>query len=199
MITIPALFWLDAQSDIDQLRWLPGLPETLCRLGEMPPVIVVAMDHGGQARAEEYLTEGHRNLAARIWVWDSVLPYVTARYALAQCWTVRSSNGATMALQLVLARPGVFAGALCISSRQRNGLEAILALAEDWPGGGRFFPGQGDFGLGEQQARWGSQMLAERLKERGAFMHLAIMHGYGHTFDAFFLLFVDGLRRLFTA
>jgi hypothetical protein len=92
----------------------------------------------------------------------------------------------------------VFAGGLCISPRHRKGLETILALAENWPGGGRFFLGQGDFGLGEQQACPGSRMLAERLQERGANVYFATRHGYGHTFDAFFLMLIDGLRWLFT-
>ncbi len=104
-----------------------------------------------------------------------------------------------MALQLVLAKPGIFAGGLCISPWHRNGLEPVLALAEGWPGGGHFFLSQGDFGIGEQQAGPGSQMLAQRLQERGACVHLITMHGYGHTFDAFFLMLLDGLRWLFTA
>lgn len=194
----PTPFWLDAQPDIDQLHWLPGLSEALSSQGEIPPVIVVAMDHGGQARPEEYLADGHRNLAARTWMWEMVLPYVAARYALVQCWVVGSSNGASMALQLVLAKPGIFSGGLFISPRHRNGLETILALAGDWPGGGRFFLSQGDFGLGEQEAIRGSKALAERLQERGALVHLATMQGYGHTFDAFYLMLSDGLRWLFT-
>ncbi|GCE12933.1 alpha/beta hydrolase [Tengunoibacter tsumagoiensis] len=194
----PALFWFDAQSEIDQLRWLPGLPETLWKLGEMPPVIVVAMDHGGGARPEEYLAGGRRNQAARTFVWDTILPSVAARYALGQCWVIGSSNGASMALQLILAKPGAFAGGLCISPRHREGLNTILALAGDWPGGGRFFLSQGDFGLGEQHAQPSSQVLAERLQERGANIRLVTQHGYGHTFDAFFLMLMDGLRWLFT-
>ena len=103
-----------------------------------------------------------------------------------------------MALQLILARPGVFDGGILLSPRHRAGEEAVLALAEDWPGGGRFFLGQGDFGLGEQQALPASAMLAQQLQKRGADIHFAIRHGYGHTFDAFFLLLLDGLRWLFT-
>ncbi|HTK06179.1 MAG TPA: alpha/beta hydrolase-fold protein [Ktedonobacteraceae bacterium] len=193
----PALFWLDAQSAIDQLHWLPGLPETLWLRGEMPPMIVVAMDHGGQARPEEYLADEQRNPAARAWVWNTILPYIIARYPLDQCWLVGVSNAASMALQLMLAKPGVFAGGLFLSPRHRKGLEAVLALAEHWPGGGHFFLGQGDFGLGEQQAVPDSQMLAKRLQEHRANVHFVIKPGYGHTFDAFFLLLIEGLRWLF--
>lgn len=106
----------------------------------------------------------------------------------------RDAKGCVYQIKVIRA---VERGGILLSPRHREGLEAVLALAEQWLGDRRFFLGQGDFGRGEHQTLPGSAMLAQRLRKRGAGIHLAIRHGYGHTFDAFFLLLLDGLRWLF--
>jgi enterochelin esterase-like enzyme len=182
--TYHTLYLTDGQMEIDQEKRFPAVTDTLRQRGEMPPVILVAMDNGGRERPEEYLIGGSRNLAARAWVWETVVPYVDARYPAAGRWAVGGSNGGSMAAQLVLGRPDLFSGGAFYSPWHRGGLEDILRVADAWPGGGRVAISHGTFGLGEQKNLPGARALVEHLRARGAQVHFLELEGYGHNFAA---------------
>jgi enterochelin esterase-like enzyme len=191
------LYLTDGQMELDTEKRFPAATDTLRHRGEAPPVILVVMDNGGPARPEEYLAGGSRNLAARRWVWETVIPYAEARYPASQRWAVGGSNGASMALQLALGRPDLFSGGVFYSPWHRDGLEAVLRLADEWPGGGRFVISHGNFGLGERRNLPGAHALVEHLRARQAVVHFLERDGHGHNFYAWQLAMPDLLRWLF--
>jgi enterochelin esterase-like enzyme len=191
------LYFTDGQMELDVEKRFPAAADTLRHQGAAPPLMLVVMDNGGLARPEEYLANGSRNAAARRWVWETVLPFVEARYPATQRWTVGGSNGASMALQLALGRPDLFSGGAFFSPWHRNGLEAVMSLAGDWPGSGRFAFSHGNFGLGERKNLPGTRTLAARLRARGATVYFVEQEGYGHNFYAWQLVVPDLLRWLF--
>ncbi|HLV99260.1 MAG TPA: alpha/beta hydrolase-fold protein [Ktedonobacterales bacterium] len=191
------LYLTDGQMELDTEKRFPAIADTLRHQGAAPPLLLVVMDNGGTARPDEYLAGGSRNLAARRWVWETVVPYVEARYPAAQRWTVGGSNGASMALQLALGRPDLFSGGAYFSPWHRNGLDAVLSLADEWPGGGRFAISHGNFGLGERKNAPGAYALFERLGASGATVHFIEKDGYGHNFHAWQLAVPELLRWLF--
>lgn len=191
------LYINDGQMELDEEKRFPTASDTLRHRGEMPPVILVVMDNGGMARPDEYIAGGSHNEAARRWVWETVIPYVDARYPASQRWVVGGSNGASMALQLALGRPDLFSGGACFSPWHRDGLEAVLSLADTWPGGGRFAISHGTFGVGERKNLPGTHALVERLRARQATVHFLEQEGYGHNFYAWQLTIPELLRRLF--
>jgi enterochelin esterase-like enzyme len=191
------LYLTDGQMELDSEQRFPAAADTLRHQGAAPPLMLVVMDNGGMARPDEYIVDGSRNLAARRWVWETVMPYVEARYPAAQRWTVGGSNGASMALQLALGRPDLFSGGAFFSPWHRTRLDGVLSLADAWPGGGRFALSHGNFGLGERQNLPGTRTLAEHLQARGATVHFVEQDGYGHNFYAWRLVVPDLLRWLF--
>jgi enterochelin esterase-like enzyme len=191
------LYLTDGQMELDAEKRFPAVADTLRHQGAAPPLALVVLYTGGGARQEEYIVDGSRNPAARRWVWESVVPYVEARYPAVQRWTVGGSNGASMALQLALGRPDLFSGGAYFSPWHRGGLDAMLSLANAWPGGGRFAISHGNFGLGERQNLPGAHALAERLRARGAVVHFVEQDGYGHNFYAWQLVVPELLRWLF--
>ncbi len=191
------LYLTDAQMELDTEKRFPATADTLRHRGEAPPVILVVMDNGGAARPEEYLAGGSRNLAARRWVWETVIPYADARNPAIRRWMVGGSNGASMALQLALGRPDLFSGGAFFSPWHRDGLEEILRLADEWPGGGRFAISHGTFGLGERKNLPSAHALVERLQARHATVHFMEQEGYGHNFYAWQLTVPELLRWVF--
>ena len=191
------LYITDGQMELDQEQRFPTAADTLRQRGKMPPVILVIMDNGGMARPEEYIVGGSRNLAARRWVWETVVPQVEARYPASQRWTLGGSNGASMALQLALGRPDLFSGGAFFSPWHRDGLEGVLSLADAWPCGGRFSISHGTFGLGERKNLLGALALVERLRAGGATTHFLEREGYGHNFYAWQLTIPELLLWLF--
>jgi enterochelin esterase-like enzyme len=192
------LYLGDGQMELDSEKRFPATTDTLRQRGEAPPVILVVMDNGGPARPEEYIAGGSRNLAARRWVWGTVVPYVDARYPASRRWLVGGSNGASMALQLALGRPDLFSGGVFYSPWHRDGLEAVLSLADEWPGGGRFAISHGSFGVGERKNLPGSYALVERLGARRAAVSFIEKEGYGHNFYAWQLVVTELLRWFFS-
>ncbi len=69
-------------------------------------------------------------------------------------------------LQLALGRPDLFSGGAFFSPWHRTGLDAVLRLADAWPGGGRFAISHGDCGLGERKNLPGTQALVEETELR---------------------------------
>jgi enterochelin esterase-like enzyme len=102
-----------------------------------------------------------------------------------------------MALQLALGRPDLFSGGVFFSPWHRDGLEDVLRLADEWPGGGRFVISHGNFGLGERKNLPGAHALVEHLHARQAVVHFMERDGHGHTFYAWELAMPDLLRWLF--
>ncbi len=191
------IFYLpDGQLEIEREQRFPAVTDTLLHQGQIPPVILVMMDHAEKERPEEYLIGGSRNLAARRWVWEGVIPYVEEHYAAAKRWAVGGSNGASFAAQLVMGRPDLFSGGAFYSPWHRNGLDDILRMADDWPGGGRFAISHGNFGPGERKNLPGAQALIERLKARQATVHFVELDGFGHNFHAWHFALPGLLRWL---
>lgn len=186
----------DGQLEIEQEQRFPSVTDTLRHRGDVPPVILVLMDHADKERPEEYLISGSRNLAARRWVWESVIPYVEARYGAAKRWAVGGSNGASFAAQLALGRPDLFSGGAFYSPWHRNGLEGILKMADNWPGGGRFAISHGNFGPGEHKNLPGAYALVDHLKARQATVHFVELDGFGHNFHAWHFALPGLLRWL---
>lgn len=195
--TYHTLYLTDGQMELDEEKRFPTVTDTLRHRGAAPPVMLVVMDNGGPARPEEYIAGGSRNLAARRWVWETVVPYVEARYPASRRWAVGGSNGASMALQLALGRPDLFSGGVFYSPLHRDGLEEVLRLADEWPGGGRFGVSHGNFGLGERKNLPGAHALVEHLQARQAVVHFMERDGHGHNFHAWRLAMPDLLRWLF--
>jgi enterochelin esterase-like enzyme len=191
------LYLTDGQMELDAEKRFPAVTDTLRHRGEAPPVSLVVMDNGGPARPEEYIAGGSRNLAARRWVWETVVPYVEARYPASRRWAVGGSNGASMSLQLVLGRPDLFSGGVFYSPWHRDGLDELLGLADGWPGGGRFVVSHGNFGLGERKNLPGALALVEHLEARQAVVRFMERDGHGHNFYAWQLAMPDLLRLLF--
>jgi len=180
------LYSTDGQMALDQGQWFPAVLDSLRHRGEAPLVILVAMDNHPTERPAEYLIDGSRNLAARAWVWETVVPYVEARYPARRRWAVGGSNGASMALQVMLGRPDLFSGGAFYSPWHGNGSStmAILRMANTWPGGGRIAISHGTFGLGERKNLPRARPLAVHLQVRGAAVHFLKLEGYGHNFAA---------------
>jgi hypothetical protein len=181
----PVLLVPDAQIMVDRGGWLPRITDTLRHRGEIPPVIIVALDHGGSERPSEYLWGGARNQAARAWVWSFVMPWVRRTYPGAERWWIAAfSNGASFATQLLLGEPDLWEGAALLSPWHGPEVEAVLALTTGWKGGGRIWISNGDFGIGERKSLAPAQVLAERLGAQGVNLRFQIQTGYGHTLEA---------------
>ncbi|MFN2432212.1 MAG: alpha/beta hydrolase [Gemmatimonadota bacterium] len=94
---------------------------------EIPPLIVVGIDHGGRRRAREYVPWKSRDLPIRVpeggkypvFLTHEVMPYVNARFRTRKgpgnTGLGGSSLGAAIALYTAIARPGVF-GRLLVES-----------------------------------------------------------------------------------
>ena len=192
----PVLYLPDGQLEIEREQRFPIITDTLRHRGQIPPVILVMMDNDAQERPEEYLIGGSRNLAARRWVWETAIPYVDERYGAAERWAVGGSNGASFAAQVALGRPDLFSGGAFYSPWHRNGLEDILKLADEWPGGGRFAISHGNFGAGERKNLPGACALAKHLQARQATVNFVELDGFGHNFHAWHFALPGLLRWL---
>lgn len=152
----PVLYLNDAQNLFDPSRAFAGVAwnvrETVTRLvrrGEIPPLVVVGIDHGGERRAREFLpVEDDRNPYARRplgrayadFVTREVMPFVAKRYPIdrraAGTGFGGSSYGAVAALFTVLERPGVFGRLLLESPSLYVGRQYLLRRARNadrWP------------------------------------------------------------------
>jgi predicted alpha/beta superfamily hydrolase len=131
----PVLYLNDGQNLFEARRAFAGVTwgvrETVSRLvrgGEIPPLIVVGIDHGGMRRAREYLpVEDARNRdslrptgrAYVEFVTREVMPFISRAYPVdrraSNAGIGGSSYGAVSALFTVLERPGTF-GKLLLES-----------------------------------------------------------------------------------
>jgi pullulanase len=127
----PVLYMLDGQNVFDRVTSFVGewkVDETLEALipaGEVAPLIVVAIDHGGSRRITEYTPwvdavegggggDAHLDLIA-----DVLVPHIDATYRTRAGAADRGLGGASlgglMSLYAVLARPDVFGKAAALS------------------------------------------------------------------------------------
>lgn len=194
---LDALFVLDAQMAVDMVGWFPAITDTLWQQRRLPPLLIVALDHAGPDRPSEYVGGEIYNQAGRQWVWDTVLPFVESHHQMRSRWILGTSLGASMAIQLVLARPTLFAGGVFLSPWHRMGRSGVFDLVNQWPGGGRFFASNGTFGRGEEQHCADTRELVEGLADRGAQAFYVEREGYGHAFAAWERILPEGLCWLF--
>ena len=150
---VPVLYLNDGQNLFDPARAFAGntwhVAETvnwLVRERRIPPILVVGIDHGGVARAREYLPiEDERNPHARRpmgrryveFVTKEVVPFVERTYPVSRRTSGRgfggSSYGAMAALLTVLERPGVFGRLLIESPSLYVGNRLLLRKARRAP------------------------------------------------------------------
>jgi predicted alpha/beta superfamily hydrolase len=130
----PVLYLQDGQNLFDPGRafvvgqdW--GLDETaeaLIHGGQMAPVILAGIDHGGEARIDEYTPScdprrrvGGRLAAYRTFLIDELKPWIDARYRTrpdaASTGLGGSSLGGLAALEIGLTRPDVFGTVAALS------------------------------------------------------------------------------------
>lgn len=153
----PVLYLNDGQNLFDPARAFAGVTwgvrETVMRLvrrNQIPPLIIVGIDHGVQRRARELLpVEDDRNRDSRHplgrayveFIMRDVMPFVAKRYPVdrraSKTGIGGSSYGAVAALFAVLERPGVFGRLLLESPSLYVGDSYMLRRArkaERWPG-----------------------------------------------------------------
>lgn len=123
----PAVYLQDGQNLFDPGRaFVPGqdwrldeTAEALIHTGQMAPVILVGIDHGGTDRIEEYTPscDARRRVGGRLGAYRSFLieelkPWIDARYRTradaASTGIGGSSLGGLAAVEIALARPDVF-------------------------------------------------------------------------------------------
>jgi predicted alpha/beta superfamily hydrolase len=178
-----ALYLNDGQNLFDPrhafagVTW--GVAETaswLIRRREIPPIVVVGIDHGGLRRAREYLPiEDDRNPYARKplgreyakFVVDELKPFIDRTYRVAggarNAAFGGSSYGAVAALYTVLVRPGVFGRLLLESPSLYVGRGYLLQRAR----AARRWPARVYLGVGTMETRrpdWNQQTVADVLK-----------------------------------
>jgi enterochelin esterase-like enzyme len=144
----PALYLQDGQNLFDPGRaFVPeqdwGLDETaeaLIRAGEIAPLILVGVDHGGVARIDEYTPScdprrrvGGRLGAYRDFLVDELKPWIDARYrtraGAASTGLGGSSLGGLAALEIGLTRPDVFGLVAALSPSLWWDRRCVLARA----------------------------------------------------------------------
>lgn len=165
----PVFYLNDGQNLFDEatsfigIEW--GVDETataLIKAGEIPPLIVVGIDNGGAARAQEYNPPGtqfggRQNHADRYmrFVIDELMPRINERYRTktgpAHTGFGGSSFGGNITLYASMAHPGLFDRALIESPASWIGDGVLLRMARAhdgaWPQ--RVFVAMGDDEYGE--------------------------------------------------
>ena len=150
------LYLNDGQNLFDPSRAFAGNPwrvaETagdLVRRRQIPPLLIVGIDHGRERRAREYLpVEDERNPTARRplgreyveFVTREVMPFINRTYPVLRTASATgfggSSYGAVAALYATLLKPGTFGRLLLESPSLYVGRSHMLRLArraERWP------------------------------------------------------------------
>jgi predicted alpha/beta superfamily hydrolase len=165
----PVFYLNDGQNLFDEatsfigIEW--GVDETataLIEAGEIPPLIVVGIDNGGAARAQEYnppgtVFGGRQNHADRYmrFVIDELMPEINARYRTEtgpeHTGFGGSSFGGNITLYASMAHPDLFDRALIESPASWIGDGVLLRMAKEHTGGWpqRVFVAMGDDEYGE--------------------------------------------------
>jgi predicted alpha/beta superfamily hydrolase len=224
-VPTPVLYLNDGQNLFEPARAFAGntwrVPETvnwLVRDGIIPPLLVVGIDHGGVARAREYLpVEDERNPYARRplgrqyvdFVTREVVPFIERTYSIIPKTSARafggSSYGAVAALLAVLERPGVFGRLLIESPSLYIGGRYLLRKARRAPR----WPARVYLGVGTAETRREEinletvenvRRLESILRNRGLGarrLKMTIREGATHSEDAWAARLPEALAFLF--
>jgi predicted alpha/beta superfamily hydrolase len=223
--TYPVLYLNDGQNLFDPARAFVGVT---WRVGEtalwmierrqIPPMIIVGIDHGELRRAREYLpVEDNRNPFARQplgreyaeFVTAELMPLVQRMYPVARGAAHTgfggSSYGAVAALYTVIRKPGVFGRLLLESPSLYVGDGCLLRqarAARRWPQ--RIYAGVGTAETG--RGDWNKETVANVrrletiLRNSGLGdrrLHVAVEEGATHSESAWAGRFPEALRFLF--
>lgn len=195
-----ALLALDGQTFAGPDADLPIALDDLRRGGAATSCLVVAIDGApGAGRHAEFLMDGAYNAAARRWFAEVAHPTLSAQFGVARWLVAGWSNSASLALQLTLERPDLFAGCVAFSPWSRGGAASVQALAERWSGDSRIWLSHGTFGLGETRMLPTTRALAQTLTHRSAMTQYHEAEGYGHCYGAWSRLLPLALRWLLAA
>jgi predicted alpha/beta superfamily hydrolase len=178
----PVLYLNDGQNVFDPSRAFGGVAwnagetaKSLIRRQRLPPLLIVAIDHGGERRAREYVpVEDDRNPGARhplgaqyaAFVTREVMPAIARRFPVARGASNTgfggSSYGAVAALYAALDNPGVFGRLLLESPSLYVGNRYLLRrarAAKRWPS--RVYLGVGT--AETRRADWNAETVANVL------------------------------------
>ncbi len=222
---VPVLYLNDGQNLIDPARAFGGrtwrVAETvtwLVRDGIIPPLLIVAIDHGDARRAREYLPVGDdrhpyagRPLGRQYveFVTRELIPFIERIYPVLQRTSARafggSSYGAVAVLLAVLERPGVFGRVLIESPSLYVGGRYLLRKARRaprWPA--RVYLGVGTAETGRHEINHETvenvRSLESILRDRGLGpkrLKVVVTEGATHSEDAWAARLPEALAFLF--
>jgi pullulanase len=142
----PVLYMFDGQNVFDKITSFVGewkvdeTLETLIPAGDVQPMIVVAVDHGGTQRLNEYTpwsdgAQGGGGAAHLTAFADVLVPYIDAHYRTLTASASRGIGGASlgglMTLYAVYTRPDVFGQGAAFSSSIWWDDRHVVSYAED--------------------------------------------------------------------
>jgi predicted alpha/beta superfamily hydrolase len=182
-VGLPVLYLNDGQNLFDPGRAFAGatwrVAETadwLVRRRQIPPLLIVGIDHGSERRGREYLpvqddrnpgTERPLGREYAEFVTREVMPFVVREYSAARGPAATgfggSSYGALSALNTALVKPGVFGRLLLESPSLYVGNEHVLRKARRqtrWPA--RIYLGVGT--AETSRADWNEETVVNVLK-----------------------------------
>lgn len=222
----PVLYMFDGQNIFEQLPGVPGewhADETAMKLiesGEIEPLIIVGIPHGGVNRLEEYLPFGsYRGIEGRgeetmDWVLREVKPKIERAFRVkgdrGSTAIGGASLGGAMALYGATAYPEHFGMAIVESlpmmGDEGASAERYIKSVHRWPD--KIFIGMGGHEVGHDDADedrnemyqdWAKRVdrLAERAGVSGRDRKLMIVPDASHTEDAWAERFGHALRFLF--
>ncbi|MEQ8844094.1 MAG: alpha/beta hydrolase-fold protein [Phycisphaerales bacterium] len=221
----PVLYMHDAQNVFDAATSTVGkeweADETATRLieaREIPPMIIVAVDHGGVNRAREYNPQyttfnGLRNYGDRHvrMLVDEIVPFINTVYRTKtgpeHTALGGSSFGGNSTLHTVMSRPGVF-GAILVESPASliddGKLVDAVEKFNQWPR--RVFVGMGTKETGDAEYNDALVRLTERYREifeaaglGDDRLKIVIEEGAVHDEGAWARRLPDAMRFLFSA
>ncbi|HYE63239.1 MAG TPA: alpha/beta hydrolase-fold protein [Phycisphaerales bacterium] len=146
--TFDVLYMHDGQNCFDAATSTIGkewrIDETLTQLitaGKVRPMVVVAIDHGGKARTDEYsfAPDTQRNAGGKGDVYgkfllEEVMPFIASNYRVKggpeHTFIGGSSLGALVSLELARRHPGVFGGVIAMSPALQWDNESLTAALE---------------------------------------------------------------------
>lgn len=221
----PVLYLNDGQNLFDPDRAFAGVTwgaadtaARLIRAGELPPLVIVGIDHGGLRRAREYLpVEDNRNPFARRplarryaeFLTSELMPWIEARFPVArgasQTGFGGSSYGAIAALYTAMRYPGRFGRLLLESPSLYAGRGSLLRQARAvrrWPS--RIYLGVGTCETHNDEVNLETVANVHRLEAilrgaglRGRRLRVVVEEGGTHSEGAWGRRLPDTLRFLY--
>lgn len=226
--TYPVLYMQDGQNLFEKHGGIPDewhADETALELiqrGEIRPLIIVGIPHGGEARMEEYVPlriwtdyepAGDAYVA---WLFDEVMPRVERAFRVStrpeETFIGGSSLGAVISIHAHVRHPSRFGGLLLESLPTLKGARdewlGQLGRVAVWPR--RIYLGVGDHEVGfsdrdaplnERYVAW-TRRFADFLRDHGVQderLRVVIGEGQTHNEEAWSQRFADALRFLLPA